>query len=78
MAATETRGWAFLQAGDLKTAEREFSTASGSAGLYPAETSLGYVELARKDEGGRFHFDRALNASRRVSALLGRGEALTI
>jgi hypothetical protein len=35
-----TRGWAFLQAGDLKTAEREFSIALTAApAFYPAETS---------------------------------------
>src|SRR5436305_153901 len=58
----ESRGWAFLQTGDLKTAEREFSAAlKTSSEFFPAETSLGYVELARKDpKAALLHFDRAL------------------
>lgn len=37
-----SRGWAFLQAGDLKNAERELSAAlKGEPAFYPAETSLG-------------------------------------
>src|SRR5689334_16289293 len=49
-AANQSRGWAFLQSGDLKTAEREFSTALRlMPAFYPAEASLGYVELARSD-----------------------------
>jgi tetratricopeptide (TPR) repeat protein len=81
VAAYLTRGWAFLQAGDVKTAEREFSTALAAApGFYPAETSLGYVELARKDAKSALpHFDRALERQPdEISALLGRGEVLTI
>src|SRR5580765_3776944 len=47
-AASASRGWAFLQAGELKTAEREFSAAlKATPAFYPAETSLGWVELAR-------------------------------
>src|SRR5215210_906174 len=43
----EARGWAFLQAGDLKAAERELATALKTApAFYPAEASLGYLELA--------------------------------
>jgi tetratricopeptide (TPR) repeat protein len=81
VAAYLTRGWAFLQAGDVKTAEREFTTALAAApSFYPAETSLGYVELARQDANAALpHFDRALERQPdEVSALLGRGEALTI
>ena len=49
-AASTARGWSLLQAGDLRNAEREFATAiKASPAFYPAETSLGYVELARKD-----------------------------
>ena len=57
-AASQDRGWAFLQAGDLETAEREFEAAlKTTPAFYPAETSLGYVELARKDaEGGAAAF----------------------
>jgi tetratricopeptide (TPR) repeat protein len=78
-AMIQSRGWAFLQSGDLKNAEREFSTALVAApAFYPAETSLGYVELARKDARAALpHFDRALERQPRdVAALLGRGQTL--
>jgi tetratricopeptide (TPR) repeat protein len=75
----ERRGWAFLQSGDMKTAEHEFTAAlRNDPGFFPAETSLGYVELARKDpKAALAHFDKALDRRRDdVSALFGRGEAL--
>ena len=61
-AQLQLRGWAFLQSGDLKTAEREFAVAlKTTPEFYPAETALGYVELARKDARAALpHFDRAL------------------
>src|SRR5712692_4832511 len=76
-----SRGWTFLQAGDLKAAEREFSAALKTVpAFYPAETSLGYVEVARKDaKAALAHFDRALelNPQRNdLSALLGRAQVL--
>jgi hypothetical protein len=47
---SQGRGWQFLQAGDLRNAEREFKVALILAPqFYPAETGLGYVELARKE-----------------------------
>jgi Tfp pilus assembly protein PilF len=73
------RGWRFLQAGDLRTAEREFSLVLKIApAFYPAETSLGYVELARKDARAALpHFDRALERQTNdVPALLGRAQSL--
>jgi tetratricopeptide (TPR) repeat protein len=73
------RGWAFLQNGDLKTAEHEFTAAlKNDPGFYPAETSLGYLELARKDAKAALpHFDRTLEAQAGdVSALVGRGHSL--
>jgi tetratricopeptide (TPR) repeat protein len=79
VAATFTRGWAFFQSGDLKTAEREFLVASTAApSFHPAETSLGYVELARKDAKAALpHFERVLEKEQaNVAALLGRGQAL--
>ncbi len=79
VAATFTRGWAFFQTGDLKTAEREFLIAVNAApSFHPAETSLGYVELARKDaKAALSHFDRVLEGEQaNVPALLGRGQAL--
>jgi tetratricopeptide (TPR) repeat protein len=79
VAATFSRGWAFFQTGDLKTAQREFANAlSASPAFYPAETSLGYVELAQKDAKAALpHFDRALETERNdVPALLGRAQSL--
>ena len=80
-AASTSRGWAFLQGGDLKTAEREFVAAlKTTPAFYPAETSLGYVELARKDARAALpHFDRALDLNALhddVAAFLGRAAAL--
>lgn len=73
------RGWAFLQSGDLKTAEHEFNAAlKNDPRFYPAEALLGYLELARKDPKAALpHFDRALEAtSVDVATLVGRGQAL--
>jgi tetratricopeptide (TPR) repeat protein len=80
-AASESRGWAFLQAGDFKNAERELLAAlKAEPAFYPAEISLGYVALAQKDSKTALtHFDRALELSPQhadVSALIGRGQAL--
>ena len=77
----ESRGWALLQAGDLRAAEREFAAALKMApAFYPAETSLGYVELARKDgKAALAHFDRALELDQKradASTFVGRGQAL--
>jgi tetratricopeptide (TPR) repeat protein len=72
-------GWQWLQAGDLKAAERNFSAAlKQTPAFYPSEAGLGYVALARKDaREAASHFDRALTASASYSpALAGRGEAL--
>ena len=80
-AASASRGWAFLQSGDFRTAEHEFAAAlKAQPAFYPAETSLGYLELARKDAKAALpHFDRALELNPQhddVSALLGRGQTL--
>jgi tetratricopeptide (TPR) repeat protein len=72
-------GWLWLQAGDLKAAERNFEAALKlSNNFYPSETGLGYVELAKKDlEEAATHFDRAIVTNPRYApALVGRGEAL--
>jgi tetratricopeptide (TPR) repeat protein len=76
-----SRGWAFLQTGDLKTAEREFGVALKLLpAFYPAEASLGYVELARKDPKAALpHFDKALELDPQrndLSTLVGRAESL--
>ena len=77
----EARGWAFLQTGDLRSAEREFAAALKAApAFYPAEASLGYVELARKDgKAALAHFDRAVDLDPQrgeLSTFIGRGQAL--
>lgn len=72
-------GWQWLQAGDLKAADRNFTAALKQApGFYPSETGLGYVALAKKDaREAAAHFDRALAANASYApALAGRGEAL--
>jgi tetratricopeptide (TPR) repeat protein len=78
LATSQTRGWVFLQAGDLKSAEREFSVALKAVpAFYPAEAGLGYVALAGKDAKAAIeHFDRALERQRDAAALVGRGQAL--
>jgi tetratricopeptide (TPR) repeat protein len=72
-------GWLWLQAGDLRAAERNFQAALKlSADFYPAEAGLGYVGLARNAMNEAVsNFDRAVVANPRyASALVGRGEAL--
>src|SRR5688572_16337584 len=56
------RAWRFLQAGDLRNAEREIGAATKLVpGFYPAEASRGYLNLARKDPRAALGaFDRAL------------------
>ena len=71
--------WRFLQAGDMRAAERGFSLlVKRSPGFYPAETGLGYTALARKDAKGALdHFDRVIAADPKYApALAGRGRAL--
>lgn len=73
------RGWQFLQANNLRNAEREFQAAlKAQPSFHPAETALGYLELARKDARDAVaRFERALaSADSYVPALLGRGRAL--
>jgi tetratricopeptide (TPR) repeat protein len=76
--ASQARGWRFLQAGDFRNARREFELALKSAPqFYPAETSLGYLELAGKDAKAALpHFEKALlENGRYVPALVGGGQA---
>jgi tetratricopeptide (TPR) repeat protein len=78
-AAAYDRAWRFLQAGDLKTADREAAAAlQASPGFYPAETASGYIALARQEPKAALdHFDRALERQAGyVSALVGRGRSL--
>ena len=74
-----TAGWGWLQAGDLRAAERNFAAAlKQSAGFYPAEVGLGYVALSQKKHKDALqHFDRAVVMNPRYApALAGRAEAL--
>jgi tetratricopeptide (TPR) repeat protein len=72
-------GWQWLQAGDLKAADRNFAASLKLApDFYPAEAGLGYTAVARKDyDAALQHFDRAIVANPRYApALTGRGDAL--
>jgi tetratricopeptide (TPR) repeat protein len=72
-------GWRYLQADNLRTAERSFEEAlTRQPQFHPAETGLGYVLLAgREAKDAVTHFDRALAQSANyVPALVGRGQAL--
>jgi Tfp pilus assembly protein PilF len=73
-------GWLWLQAGDLRAAERNFETTLKMApDFYPSEAGLGYVELARKDpKAAVSHFDNAVVMNPRyVPALVGRSATAT-
>lgn len=73
------RGWRYLQADNLRNAQREFEAAlEFQPSFHPAEAALGYLELARRDaKDAVARFDRALGTtSTYVPALLGRGQAL--
>jgi tetratricopeptide (TPR) repeat protein len=77
--AAVTRAWQFLQAGDLRNAERETSAAlRGQPGFYPAQTVMAYLALARKDPRSALaQFTRVTDAHPAyASALVGRGLAL--
>jgi len=73
------RGWQYLQAGDLRDAEREFGAAQKASPESPsADAGFGYLALARGHADDALPaFDRALARDPRyVSALVGRGYAL--
>jgi tetratricopeptide (TPR) repeat protein len=73
------RGWRYLQSDNARSAEREFEAALKlQPSFYPAETGLGYVELAERDaKDAVARFDRALQAEASYTpALVGRGQAL--
>ena len=71
--------WMFLQAGELMMARTRFAALlDSSPGFYPAETALGWVNLARGDHQAAVgYFDRVTTEQPRyVPALVGRGEAM--
>ena len=72
-------GWQYLQADDVRSAEREFQAALKQRPKWaPAEAALGYAALARRrSEDAVAPFDRALAAdSTYTPALVGRGRAM--
>ncbi|MGH9384698.1 MAG: tetratricopeptide repeat protein [Vicinamibacterales bacterium] len=73
------RGWQYLQADDVRSAQREFTAVlSRRTGFAPAETAMAYAELAKNSEQAAVErFDRAIKSEGRyVPALIGRGQAL--
>lgn len=71
-------GWEWLQSGDFRAAERNFTAVlEKTPEFYPAEAGLGYIALAQQDYPQAVaRFDRAVAADPAyVPALLGRGEA---
>lgn len=77
--ANHERAWQFLQAGDLRNADREVTVALKSEpAFYPAETTAGYVQLAQKDaKAALARFDHALTRRNDYApALAGKAEAL--
>ncbi len=76
----QARAWQFLQAGDLRNAEREAAAALKLAPeFFPASTTLAYLDLAKRDpRGAVVKFDRVLaREADYVPALVGRGQAFT-
>jgi len=76
---SQQRAWTFLQAGDLKNAEREAGAAlKADPDFYPADAIAGYAELAQKNARTAVsRFDHALDRQKDyVPALVGKGQAL--
>jgi tetratricopeptide (TPR) repeat protein len=72
-------GWQYLQADDVRSAEREFQAALKQQPKWaPAEAALGYAAMARRrPEDALEPFNRALAADAAyVPALVGRGHVL--
>ncbi len=71
--------WRYLQAGDLRAAERETAAVlAAQPAFYPAQTTGAYVALARKDvKGAIAQFTRIADAHPEYApALAGKGLAL--
>lgn len=78
-ARQHTLGWAQLQSGDPRGAEKAFrEVLRRQPRFYPTQTALAYARLAQGDaDDALTWFDRALGVQGEyVSALLGRAEAL--
>jgi tetratricopeptide (TPR) repeat protein len=77
--AHQDLAWRFLQSGDFRNADREIGVAlQGTPDFYPAETTSGWVAIAKKDpKNALTHFDHVLERqSAYISALIGKGQAL--
>ena len=75
----QRRAWLFLQAGDVRNADREVAAAMKvSPDFFPADTTGGYIELARREPRTAVErFDRALKRHATYApALAGKGQAL--
>jgi tetratricopeptide (TPR) repeat protein len=75
----QDRAWRYLQTGDLRNAERAFADVlEKEPDFPPAESGLGYVELARREPARALaRFDRALEHNAQYApALAGRGQTL--
>jgi tetratricopeptide (TPR) repeat protein len=78
MASQNERAWRFLQAGDLRGADREVSIAlKAQPTFYPAQATAAYLALARKDaRAAATEFSRVTEAHPEyVPALVGQGLA---
>jgi tetratricopeptide (TPR) repeat protein len=79
VSAQHERAWLFLQAGDLRGAEREAAAVLRlQPAFFPTQTLVGYLALARKDERDAVaQFDQAIAARPTYApALAGKGLAL--
>src|SRR3954451_18478313 len=79
LAAQNDRAWLFLQAGDLRNAERETSVAlKAQPGFHPAQSTAAYITLARRDaKGALTQFTRIADEHPDYApALAGKGLSL--
>ncbi len=79
LAGQNDRAWLFLQAGDLRNAERETSVAlKAQPGFHPAQSTSAYIALARRDaKGALTQFARITDAHPDYApALAGKGLSL--
>ena len=79
LVARHDGAWRFLQAGDLRAAEREFAWVTEQLPtFFPSQVGLGYVALARRDYREALErFELGLVVAPSYPAgLIGRGEAL--
>jgi tetratricopeptide (TPR) repeat protein len=79
LAGQNERAWLFLQAGDLRNAERETSIAlKAQPGFHPAQATSAYITLARRDaKGALTQFTRIADTHPDYApALAGKGLSL--